>query len=371
MLWAGKIRESFEIFEEYCYNTRKFKQITRMKISEFNYNLNKKFIAQFPPKIRGASKLLVLNKIEQTIYCSKYFRLPSFLNPGDCVVLNDTKVIPARLFAHDLSGKKRVEILLLKIFDARKNIWEVLIGGAKKIRNEKALYLLDETKINLVQNLYKKPILIQFPKNFKQILTKLGKTPLPPYIKRTPTEEDEKRYQTIVARKEGAVAAPTASLNFTENLIKKLKEKEIKIVYITLHTGFGTFAPVRERKIESHKMHSEWISIESECAKIINETKEAGGKIIAVGTTVARTLETVADENGFVKPFEGESDIFIYPGYNFKCVDALLTNFHAPKTTVLMLAAAFAGKDFLFKAYENAKENSFKFLSYGDSMLIK
>jgi len=342
-----------------------------MKTTDFNYDLPEKYIAQYPPKVRGTTNLLVLSKETGEIQHSNYSKLDEFLNPGDCVVLNDTKVIPARLFATDLEKRKRVELFLLKNINPAENVWEVLIGGAKKVRNEQFLLLEDgQTQVEIIQNKHGKPRLIRFPTSAEEVATKTGHIPLPPYIKREDTADDVKRYQTVFAKEAGAVAAPTASLNFTGDLIERLKKKNIKIVYVTLHVGWDTFVPIKEEHIEEHEIHSEWFSIEKKDAEIINRVRKNGGKIVAVGTTVTRVLETVSDENGYVEPFTGESRIFIYPGYKFKCVDILLTNFHAPETTVLLLTAAFSGKDNLLKAYKEAKENEYKFLSYGDSMLI-
>lgn len=342
-----------------------------MKTIEFDYDLPEKYIAQYPPKVRGTTNLLVLNKETGEIRHSKYFKLDEFLDPGDCVVLNDTKVIPARLFATDLERRKRVELFLLKNINPTENVWEVLIGGARKVKNEQFLLLEDgKTQVEIIQNEHGKPRLIKFPKAAHKVIEDIGHTPLPPYIKRKATTEDTKRYQTIFAKIRGAVAAPTASLNFTENLIEKLKKKGVKIVYVTLHVGWDTFVPVKEKHIEEHEIHSEWFSLGKKDAEVINEVRRKGGKILAAGTTVTRVLETVSDQKGFVKTFTGESRLFIYPGYKFKCIDILLTNFHAPKTTVLLLATAFAGKNNLLKSYAEAKEKKYKFLSYGDSMLI-
>jgi len=342
-----------------------------MKLSEFQYDLPEKYIAQYPPEVRGTTRLIVLNRRNQSIEHSKYAQLDKYLNPGDCIVLNDTKVLPARLFASGKGNKKRVEIFLLKNINPTENIWEVIIGGARKVRDERYLVLEDEkTEVEIKQNEHGRPRLIKFPQNTEKLIIKLGHTPLPPYIKRKDTDEDVKRYQTIFAKEAGAVAAPTASLNFTEELIKKLENKGVKIVYITLHVGWDTFAPITEEDVEEHEIHSEWFSIEEEDAKVINEVRKAGRKVLTVGTTATRVLETVANDNGTVNAKTGESRIYIYPGYKFKCADMMLTNFHVPGSTVLLMTAAFAGKDFLFRAYEEAKKRNYKFLSYGDSMLI-
>lgn len=343
-----------------------------MKLSDFDYDLPEKYIAQFPPEKRGTTNLLILDKKTGEIEHSKYFKLNEYLSPGDCVVLNDTKVIPARLFGKGKENGNRVEIFLLKNIDPQKNIWEVMFGGAKRIKGERYLILENgEIEVEIVQNEHGKPRLIKFPDNPEKILEKIGHTPLPPYIKREDTKEDVTRYQTVFAKEAGAVAAPTASLNFTEDLIERLKSKGVEIVYITLHVGWDTFAPITEEEIEDHEIHSEWFSVEKKDAEVINKTKKSGGKILSVGTTVTRVLETVANEDGTVRPFTGQSRIYIYPGYKFKCVDMMLTNFHAPKTTVLLMASAFAKKENLLNAYEVAKAKGYKFLSYGDSVLIK
>lgn len=343
-----------------------------MKVSDFNYNLPNEYIAQYPPEIRGTTNLFVVNRKTGEFEHSKYYNLDQYLNAGDCVVLNDTKVIPARLFAYGKQNQKRVELFLLKNINPTEHIWEVMIGGVNKIKNEDVLLLEDEkTEVEIIQNEHGKPRLIKLPDQADKVIEQIGHTPLPPYIKREDTKEDVDRYQTVFAKEKGAVAAPTASLNFTEELIKKLKEKGVKIVYVTLHVGWDTFAPVTEEEVEDHDIHSEWFSIEEQDAEIINNVKKAGRRILAVGTTATRVLETVANEDGTVKAFTGDSRLFIYPGYKFKVVDMLLTNFHVPKSTVLMLTATFCEKDLLFKAYEEAKEKNYKFLSYGDSMLIK
>ncbi len=342
-----------------------------MKVSDFDYNLPDKYIAQYPPEIRGTTNLFVVNRETGKFEHSKYYNLDEFLNPGDCVVLNDTKVIPARLFAYGKDNKKRVELFLLKNINPTEHIWEVMIGRGKRVQDEHHLVLEDgKTEVEIIQNEHGKPRLVKFPDQADKVIEQVGHTPLPPYIKREDTPEDVERYQTVFAREKGAVAAPTASLNFTDELIEKLLNKGVKIVYVTLHVGWDTFAPVTEDEVEEHDIHSEWFSIEEQDAEVINEVKKAGGRLLTVGTTATRVIETVANEDGTVNAFTGDSRIFIYPGYKFKAVDMLLTNFHAPKTTVLMLTAAFCGKDLLFKAYEEAKEKNYKFLSYGDSMLI-
>ena len=343
-----------------------------MKLSEFKYDLPEKHIAQYPPEIRGTTRLIVLYRKTETIEHSKYANLDEFLSEGDCVVLNDTKVIPARLFATGKENGKRVEIFLLKNINPDENVWEVMLGLGKRVKKENFLVLEDgKTEVEIVQHEHGKPRLLKFPQNTEEIIKNLGHTPLPPYIKREDTKEDVERYQTVFAKESGAVAAPTASLNFTDELIKKLEDKGVKIVYVTLHVGWDTFAPITEDDVEEHEIHSEWISVEEKDAKVINEVKNAGGKVLAVGTTASRVLETVANDDGTVRTYTGPTEIYIYPGYKFKCVDMMLTNFHAPGSTVLLMAATFAGKDFLFRGYEEAKENDYKFLSYGDSMLIK
>lgn len=341
-----------------------------MKVSDFTYELPEKLIALHPPRIRGNSRMLVLGRETGSISHHMYSQLDQFLAAGDILVLNDTKVIKARLLAENTAGKQR-ELLLLEdhhtidafkrrvLYRGRLHAGEQLIVGGTVVMVEEVI----GDGIALISS--GTPLL--------DLAEHAGSVPLPPYMHRDATKEDIERYQTVFAREAGSVAAPTASLNFTKDLESKLRYKGVHIAYLTLHVGLGTFLPIRSDEIEQHDMHSEYFEIPSATIEIIQNAHKNSGKIVALGTTVARTLEYAHQEilNDRPADVSGEADIFIYPGYKFKVVNALLTNFHAPKSTVLMLAAAFAGWDNLQRAYEEAIRNNYAFLSYGDSMLIQ
>lgn len=341
-----------------------------MDLKEFYYYLPKELIAQEPLKDRARSRLMVLDRATGNIEHRIFEDIVDYLNPGDCLVLNDTRVIPARLIGERKDTGGKMEFVLLK--KIKEEIWEVMVKPGKRARlgaefifgngrlRAKVINITDEG--NRIVEFFYEGI-------FEQVLDELGQMPLPPYIKKQ--LEDREQYQTVYAREFGSAAAPTAGLHFTNELLEKIKQKKINITFITLHVGLGTFRPVKVRRIEDHKMHEEYYEISPEAAKIINETKKNGKRIIAVGTTSARTLETVGDINGQVKPQSGWSGIFIYPGYKFKVVDALITNFHLPESTLIMLVCAFAGKDKIFKAYEEAIEKKYRFYSFGDAMFIK
>lgn len=341
-----------------------------MKVSDFDYNLPKALIANHPPKLRGTSNLLVLNKTTGEIKDKKYGDILDYLNPGDVMVLNDTKVMKSRIIAKKENGAKRELVILEKHSD---NNWfkhQVLHRG--RISKGDKLFI-DDNEIIVEEILGNGIALVSSKVDLINLSETYGKPPLPPYMKRDATKEDIKRYQTVFARDPGSAAAPTASLNMTNDILEKLRKKGVTICYITLHVGLGTFLPIRSEKVEDHKIHSEYFIVPKRTLSAINQAKQSKNNIVAVGTTVTRTLEYVftnkltSNSNGDVS---GEADIYIYPGYNFKCVDVLLTNFHAPKSTVLMLASAFAGKDNLQKAYIYAIKSKYNFLSYGDSMLI-
>jgi len=344
-----------------------------VKISDFDYELPEKSIALEPPKVRGTSRLLVLDKHTGNIQHQLYSNLAKFLNPGDVLVLNDTKVIKARLLAKNKDNKPR-ELLLLEDhhntdFTSRK----VLYRG--KIRPGEVLDI-SGTKVT-VEDVFDGGIaLVSAAVNLLDLADRSGSVPLPPYLHRDATDADTERYQTVFAREPGSVAAPTASLNFTKQLEQELRKKGVQIAYLTLHVGLGTFLPIRTEEIENHDMHSEYFEITVETIKTIQNTRNYSGRIVALGTTVSRTLEYTAqdimdfDPESNTKSITGEANIFIYPGYEFKLVDALLTNFHAPKSTVLMMAAAFATWPHLKHAYTEAIAKDYKLLSYGDSMLI-
>lgn len=340
-----------------------------MLVSDYNYNLPDECIAKEPPKVRGTTRLLVLDKKTGKTTDSYYAKLADFLEPGDLVILNDTRVMRARLFAQ-LPNEHPRELVVLEKHKSDLN--SVMYHG--KLRAGDVLTILterdgDKTEdtVTIQEILGNGTATVSSSRPLADIVEDHGSVPLPPYLRRDATPNDIKRYQTVWAKQLGSAAAPTASLNMTKELMSELKEKGIKIQYLTLHVGLGTFLPIRSDNVEEHHMHSEWFHIPEETLKSIEETKKAGHKVVAVGTTVTRTLEYYAKTG----KTEGEDDIFIYPGFEFKIVDALLTNFHAPKSTVLMLASAFAGWENLKPAYDHAVESGYKLLSYGDSMLIK
>ena len=347
-----------------------------MDIEKLNYYLPSELIAQKPAEKRDAGKLLALDKRTGSITDTAFNRIAEYLNKGDCLVINNTKVLPAKFFAHRKSGAK-IEGLFLQ---QQQNNWLVLLKNSAKIKQGETLDLLDRNKkpfcpAQAVQKLSAGQWLLT-PQSYliaEDILNNIGFAPLPPYIKRAEPQiehnTDSPRYQTVYAKYAGAVAAPTAGLHFTQEILNQISEKQIAIAQITLHVGEGTFLPVKTKTLEEHKIHSERFSLDEQNAKIINDTIRSGGKIIAVGTTTVRTLETVADGRK-VKPQIGQTDIFITPGYEFKITDSIITNFHLPKSTLLALVGAFAGLDKIMAAYRHAIENNYRFYSYGDCMLI-
>lgn len=339
-----------------------------MKVSEFNYNLPEELIAQYPYDKRDEARLMVLNRNAQVIEDKSFKDVIDYLEPGDCLVINNTKVIPARLYGKKDTGAK-IEFLLLNRIDG--DYWEVMVRPGNKLK--------PGTKVTFGDGILNAEILeildggnrkVKFEYNgiFNEILDQIGLMPLPPYIKAS--LEDKNKYQTVYAKYDGSAAAPTAGLHFTEELLEKIKQKGVEIAKVTLHVGIGTFRPVKVENIEEHNMHSEHFYIKSEDAKKINEAKKEGHRIIAVGTTSCRVLESVADSSGFVKEVEGDTNIFIYPGYKFKCLDSLITNFHLPESTLIMLVSSLAGKDFVMEAYNHAVEEKYKFFSFGDAMII-
>ena len=341
-----------------------------MHISNYDYDLKEAEISLHPPKIRGQSKLLVLNKNTKSITHTSYSKLVEFIKPNDLIILNDTKVFKARLIAR--SGNKRREFLLLEVHSHRYNThrWKVLYRGKISIGEK---YQVGKSSIIVSKIVGDGIAIISSSDSLIELSNKYGNVPLPPYIKRNATKKDVIRYQSVFAHKIGSVAAPTASLNFTNKLKEELQNKGVSIEHITLHVGLGTFLPIRTNNIKSHVMHSEYFDIPKQTVEAIQKAKKSKNKVIAIGTTVARTLEYASKDILSSKPrnLSGEADIFIYPNHhNFKVVDALLTNFHAPKTTVLMLVSAFAGWDNIKNSYAVAIQNNYKFLSYGDSMFI-
>lgn len=341
-----------------------------MKKTDFYYDLPQELIAQHPLEKRDSSRLMVLDKTTGEIEHKIFSNVIDFMNKGDVLVLNDTRVLPARLIGEKEDTKGKMELLLLKRID--KDRWETLVKpgrrahigsrfsfGSGKLIGEITDILDDGNRI----------VKFIYDGLFEQILDELGEMPLPPYIKEK--LEDKERYQTVYSKEEGSAAAPTAGLHFTKELLENLKNKGINIVYLTLHVGLGTFRPVKENNIEDHKMHSEYYCLSREAADIINQGRKRGNRIISVGTTSCRTLETLGDENGMIKEGSGWTDIFIYPGYKFKIVDCLITNFHLPESTLLMLVSALAGENSIKNAYETAVSMKYRFFSFGDAMLIK
>jgi len=340
-----------------------------MKISEFKYNLPEELIAKYPPKERGTTNLLVLDREDGGISHDKYFNIPQYIQEGDVVVLNETKVLNSRTFFLTPKGKK-VEVIFLE--NLGNDFWYVLIGRAKNVEIGETLFNENSSNIQiLVKERKGNGFLVDFVKGSSHTLfEKYGHTPLPPYMKREDEESDRYRYNTVFSRLEGAVAAPTASLNLTDDILAQIEERGAKIVKVELRVGWGTFAPVREEEIENHKIHTEYIKVPKLAVEVINERK---GKLWAFGTTVARTLESVAYEKEgmyLVKEFSGDTSLYIYPGYKWKIVDNLVTNFHMPDSSLILLVSSFAGKENIKNAYEQAVGRGYKFLSYGDSMLI-
>ena len=339
-----------------------------MNVSDFNYDLPEELIAQVPIKKRDESRLMVLNREKQTIEHRTFKDIIEYLEPGDCLVRNNTKVIPARIYGKKETGAN-VEFLLLNNIEG--DIWETIVRPGNKLHvGTKVIFgdgILKAEILDIMPGGTRK-VKFEYTGIFNEILDKIGLMPLPPYIHEELKEKD--RYQTVYAKYNGSAAAPTAGLHFTEELLQEIETKGIKIANVTLHVGIGTFRPVKEEKVEDHEMHSEHFYIKQEDVDKINETKKQGKRVIAVGTTSCRVLETIADENGMVKETEGDTQIFIYPGYKFKCLDGLITNFHLPQSTLLMLVSALAGKDFILKAYNEAVKEKYRFFSFGDAMFI-
>lgn len=340
-----------------------------MNVKDFYFDLPQELIAQDPLEDRAASRLLVLDKQTGAVTHRGFRDILEYLKPGDCLVINDTKVIPARLFGVKEDTGAKIEILLLK---RRENdIWETLVKPGKKAKpGTKIVFgegLLTGTVLETVDDGNR---LIQFSYEgiFEEILDQLGQMPLPPYI--THQLKDKNRYQTVYAKHEGSAAAPTAGLHFTKELLQQVEDMGVKIAHVTLHVGLGTFRPVKVENVQDHHMHSEFYVVEESEAKKVNDTKAAGGRVICVGTTSCRTVESAADENGQLKAGTGWTDIFIYPGYQFKILDGLITNFHLPESTLVMLVSALAGREHILAAYEEAIKERYRFFSFGDAMLI-
>ncbi|SFP93875.1 tRNA preQ1(34) S-adenosylmethionine ribosyltransferase-isomerase QueA [Salibacterium halotolerans] len=339
-----------------------------MNVEDFNFSLPEELIAQTPLEKRDASRLMVLDPKAEKTHHDSFRSILDYLDAGDCLVLNDTRVLPARLFGEKETGG-RVEVLLLK--QEEQDVWETLIKPAKRVKPGTVLYFGGtKLKAECLDTMEHGGRLLRFSYDgvFLEILEELGEMPLPPYIKEK--LDDQERYQTVFAREEGSAAAPTAGLHFTDNLLAEAKHKGVHVTTITLHVGLGTFRPVEAETVEDHHMHAEFYQISEGTALLLNETRENGGKIAAVGTTSARTLETAADGNGRFEKISGWTDIFIYPGYTFRGIDALLTNFHLPKSTLVMMVSALAGREFLMQAYQEAVGHRYRFFSFGDAMFI-
>ncbi len=340
-----------------------------MKTSDFYFDLPQELIAQDPLEDRSASRLMILDKENGTISHEIFHDITKFLKPGDCLVRNNTKVIPARLFGKKAETGGTVEILLLK--RKENDIWECLVKPGKKARTGAKILFGDGLLLGEIIDVVEEGNrLIQFSYEgiFEEILDKLGQMPLPPYI--THTLQDKNRYQTVYAKYDGSAAAPTAGLHFTNELLEEIEKMGVTVANVTLHVGLGTFRPVKVDDVTKHHMHSEYYRIEEDEAEKINRIKAAGGRIICVGTTSCRTIESAADENGILHAGEGNTEIFIYPGYTFKMLDALITNFHLPESTLLMLVSALAGKDNIMHAYREAVKEKYRFFSFGDAMFI-
>ncbi len=340
-----------------------------MKKQDFYFELPQELIAQEPLKDRASSRLLVLNK-QGEIKHRIFWDILDYLKKGDCLVINDTKVLPARLIGQKKDTGAKIEVLLLKRKDI--NQWETLVKPGKKARvGDKIVFGGGKLEAEVSEIIEGGNRIIQFYYHgvFEEILDELGQMPLPPYI--THHLEDKNRYQTVYAKQEGSAAAPTAGLHFTPELLNEIQKKGVSIAYITLHVGLGTFRPVKTENIVEHEMHSEYYIVEQEQADIINQAKKEGGRIIAVGTTSTRTLESIADESGLIKAASGWTNIFIYPGYHFKIIDSLITNFHLPESTLIMLVSALAGKENVLHAYDVAVAEKYRFFSFGDAMFIE
>ena len=340
-----------------------------MKVSDFNYDLPEELIAQVPIKNRDESRLMVLDRKSKTIDHKIFKDILDYLKPGDCLVRNNTKVIPARLYGIKEETGINVEFLLLNRIEG--DYWEVMVKPGRRLKKGTNVIfgngLLKAEILDIMEGGNRKVKFI-YEGIFNEILDQIGLMPLPPYIHQKLQDKD--RYQTVYAKYEGSAAAPTAGLHFTDELLEKIKQKGVEIANVTLHVGIGTFRPVKEENVEEHKMHTEHFYIKDEDVEKINKAKRTGHRIIAVGTTSCRVLESIADENGYVKQIETDTGIFIYPGYKFKCIDGLITNFHLPESTLIMLVSALAGKEFVMNAYEEAVREKYRFFSFGDAMFI-
>jgi S-adenosylmethionine:tRNA ribosyltransferase-isomerase len=342
-----------------------------MKLADFKYELPDELIAQYPPNNRDESKLMVLNKKSGEVGHQNFPDVLDYFEKDDVLVVNETKVFPARLYGYKEKTNAQVEVLLLRQLE--ETMWEVLVKPARKVRIGNRLVIADEIGCDVIDNTTSGGRVVKFDyngHNFFDLIEKIGDSPLPPYIKRNAEPMDKERYQTVYANKTGAVAAPTAGLHFTDEILNKLKAKGVKFAPIVLHVGLGTFRPVQVEDLSRHQMDSEYYEIPEESAEIINEARKNGNKVVAVGTTTVRALETVATPDGMVKHSSGWTDKFIFPPYTFKVVDSLITNFHLPQSTLFILVSTFAGLDYIKNAYEKAMSEKYRFYSYGDAMMI-
>ncbi|MCR4600561.1 MAG: tRNA preQ1(34) S-adenosylmethionine ribosyltransferase-isomerase QueA [Clostridia bacterium] len=350
-----------------------------MLLSDFDYTLPEELIAQYPSSKRDEARLLVVDRENDTTYDRHFYDILEYLKPGDCLVMNDSKVIPARLHGEKRGTGGKVEVLLTKRIDSSETHerWEAMVRPGKRLKPGASIVFSDEPGRRLSADIVDysedgtRILDFSFDGTFHDRLEEIGNIPLPPYIEREVEELDKVMYQTVYARDEGSVAAPTAGLHFTDELLDKVRKMGVRIAYVTLNVGIGTFRPVKTETVEEHHMHFEEYEIDEQNAAIINDTKARGGRIISVGTTSTRTLESAADENGRIGARHGNTDIFIYPGYNFKIVDCLITNFHLPKSTLLMLISALYDREKIIKIYEGAVEKKYRFFSYGDAMFIE
>ena len=344
----------------------------KYKLGDFDYPLPKKYIAQYPGDKRDQCKLMVVNKEAKTIEHKKFSNIAEYLRKNDLLILNNTKVFPARLFATKDRTDAKVEVFLLR--ELAQNLWEVMVRPARKVRIGNKLVFTPKLMCDVIDNTVSGGRVVRFESEnqaeLHDIIDRIGTSPLPPYITRDPEPSDKKRYQTVYATERGAVAAPTAGLHFTNGLINRLKKKGIKIEYITLHIGLGTFRPVQVEDLNRHQMDSEYFEVSTKTAMAINEARKKHRKIVAVGTSTIRALETVVVSGFMVSPKRGWTDKFIYPPYEYKMVDSMITNFHMPKSTLMMMVTAFADINLLKKAYREAKKHDYRFLSYGDAMII-
>ena len=340
-----------------------------MKTSDFDYYLPERLIAQTPVEPRDSSRLLVYDRVQDKVYHERFFDIKKYLKKGDVLVRNNTRVLPARMFGYTPNGGK-VEVLLLKRFNLTD--WEVLVKPGKKAKPGATLVLSNELSLTVLENIEEtgsRKVRFAFDGVFEDIISRLGEMPLPPYI--TEKLKDKDRYQTVYAREEGSAAAPTAGLHFTPELLEKIRAMGVAIAPVMLHVGLGTFRPVKADALNEHVMHTEYFSVSKESADLINARRAAGGRVIAVGTTSCRTLESVTTDEGVVQAMSGDTGIFIYPGYKFKAVDALITNFHLPESTLLMLISAFYDREKILDVYKTAVEEKYRFFSFGDAMFIQ